>query len=344
MRIALTILQILIIVIFVKKNILQNNKWFVVVNPEAGTGKGFRDWPIVNDMLERQGLKFDFAFTERKYHAVEITVWAIRNGFNRIAIVGGDGTLNEVLNGVFIQTERPPSEIILGVIGVGTGNDWQRSFALPHDYLGKVTALKEERTILQDVGRVEFFESRVKQIRYFANVAGVGFDAEVAKATNKLKEEGRRGRLLYLISILKALLVFKSSVAKVIIDNFSISGPVFSVILGMGKYSGGGMIPLPNAEPDNGLFEITVVKKISRLNLLLNIFRLYNGTILNHPKVFGYQSTTVKISANPPLNLEVDGESLGTSPFAFAIIPSGVRVVVGADFSTINNPTAKIYS
>jgi YegS/Rv2252/BmrU family lipid kinase len=321
---------------------LVNNKWYTIINPEAGSGKGLKDWPAIKDLLEKEDIEFDFNLTDRKYHAVELTVLAIKKGYKKILIVGGDGTLNEVVNGVFIQSILPTTDVTIGVIGVGTGNDWQRTFSIPVDYHGKVLAIKNERTILQDVGRVDYFESRIRHSRYFANAAGTGFDAKVAYTTNKLKESGRKGKILYFFSLLKSLLSYRSTMASISIDQNRINGKVFSVTLGIGKYNGGGMMQVPNAKPDDGLFDITIIKKIRRSEVLRNIYRLYNGTILNHPKIFGYQAKTASISSKPPVYLEVDGESLGSSPFSFYLVPQSIKVVVGADFSSIDNPISKI--
>jgi len=131
---------------------------------------------------------------------------------------------------------------------------------------------------------------------------------------------------------------------KITIDDHKLDGKIFSATLGIGKYNGGGMLQVPNALPDDGLFDITVIKKIRKFNVVRNIFRLYNGTILNHPKVLGYQGKSIAISSKPPLSLEVDGESLGTSPFTFSIAPQNIRVIVGAEFASINNPITNFYN
>jgi len=149
--------------------------------------------------------------------------------------------------------------------------------------------------------------------------------------------------MLYMSSLLNTLIRYRSTVAKIKIDEQNLGGKIFSMTLGIGKYNGGGMMQVPNALPDDGLFDITIINKIKRINVLRNIFRLYNGTILNHPKIFGYQGKTITIASKPPVYLEVDGESLGTSPFKFSIVPQSIRVVVGADFSSINNPISSIY-
>ncbi|MDX9770512.1 MAG: diacylglycerol kinase family lipid kinase [Tenuifilaceae bacterium] len=317
--------------------------WFVIVNPVAGSGRGARDWPQIKRLLEKHSIDFDYRITERKHHAVELTVAAVKAGYRKFICVGGDGTHNEIVNGVFIQQEVSTQDITIGVVAVGTGNDWAKSFSVPSDYTSCIKAISKGVTFVQDVGRVEYFEARVKQMRYFANAAGAGFDADVAHSTNKLKEDGRRGRMLYLISIIKTLMVFRSSVARVTIDEAEHSGEFFSITLGVGKYNGGGMMQMPNAVPNDGLFDVTLVHRVSRFNVIRNIFKLYNGKILEHSKIFGYTATRVKISSKPHFNLEVDGESLGTSPFVFTSIPSAVRVVVGADFSKSIAARMEIY-
>ncbi|MDD3567006.1 MAG: diacylglycerol kinase family lipid kinase [Bacteroidales bacterium] len=318
--------------------------WFVIINPEAGSGRGERDWPAIKALLEKHLLKFDFVFTQRKHHAVEITVRAIRGGYRKIICVGGDGTHNEIVNGVFIQQEVPTHDVTIATVAVGTGNDWAKTFFIPEDYEACILAIKEGNTFVQDVGKVEYFEARVKQARYFANAAGVGFDADVAKATNRLKEDGRKGRLLYLVSMIKTLVVFRSSAAKLQIDGAEHGGEFFSVTLGIGKYNGGGMMQTPNALPGDGLFDVTLIRRVNRLNVLWNVFKLYNGKILRHSKVVGHKAASVRITAKPSFNLEADGESLGTSPFVFKSIPKSIRVVVGADFSNLRLPQAAIYT
>lgn len=321
-----------------------NDSWFVVVNPVAGSGKGERDWPRIMGLLKEYGIVFDYALTQRKHHAVELTVAAIRKGYKKIICVGGDGTYNEVVNGAFLQEIIPTIDITLGLVAVGTGNDWARTFSVLRNYESNIKAICGGTTFLQDVGKVDYFEARIKHSRYFANAAGIGFDADVAFTTNQLKEDGQQGKLLYLRSILKTLIIYRSSVVKVHIDSMSYGGGLFSATLGIGRFSGGGMLQTPNAAPDDGLLEVTLIQEMSRLGILRNIYRLYNGSILNHPKIFGYQAQQVRVTSKPPLNLEVDGESLGTSPFVFGIVPQSIRVVVGADFSLIGGPQTAIYS
>ncbi|MGE0076784.1 MAG: diacylglycerol kinase family protein [Bacteroidales bacterium] len=309
-----------------------NKNWFIIANPRAGGGKGKKDWPAIERLLAKYDVDYKVAFTEFKHHAVEITVKAINNGYTKIVALGGDGTLNEVLNGIFIQKRLSPDQITIGVIAVGTGNDWFRTYKIPSGYEDCIKAIKSEHTFKQDVGKVEYWEAMINHSRYFANAAGIGFDAEVARRTNRLKDLGKRGTILYLISLLKALIWYRTTKIDVTIDGSSIQERVFSLTLGIGKYNGAGMMQAPNAILNDGLYDITLIRKIDKLGVIKNIHRLYNGTILAHPKISNYRGSVIEITSDPVIMLEADGESLGESPFRFTILPEAITVVVGEEF------------
>ena len=179
---------------------MATESWMVIVNPKAGSGRGLKDWPVISNLMYNSGLKFTCVFTEHKFHAIELTVSAVNNGYRHIVAVGGDGTIHEVVNGIFIQKAVPTTDIFLAVIPTGTGNDWIRMYGISATYSEAVEALVQKRTVLQDVGKVEFFETRVPHVRYMANVAGLGFDATVNLKYNNLKDQGRYGKGLYLRS------------------------------------------------------------------------------------------------------------------------------------------------
>ncbi|HCT30836.1 MAG TPA: lipid kinase [Bacteroidales bacterium] len=318
------------------------DRWYAIINPQAGSGKGKSDWPQIESLLKISGIEFDFVFTTHKYHSVELTVNAINQGYKKLIAIGGDGTLNEIVNGVFIQKRFPTTEIAIGVIAVGTGNDWSRMYKIHETYEGKVAALKEGKLFLQDVGKVEYEESKVKQSRYFANAAGVGFDAEVARRTNRLKEHGHKGKILYMGSLVRALFDYKPSYINIAVDGQKIGGKIFSLTVGIGCYNGGGMMQMPNAVSDDGLFDVTVIRQVRRFEVIRNIYRLYNGTILSHPKITGHIGKEVIISSEMPIGLEVDGESLGVSPFTFSVVPKSINVIVGADFHSVTSPATTV--
>ena len=313
------------------KTIKPIDKWMAIINPRAGTGKGEKDWGKINEYLSNSGIKFETVITSHKEHALALTSKFIKKGFRKFIVAGGDGTLNEVVNGIFIQKNIPTEEFLVAMIPVGTGNDWCRMFDIPFDYEKAVKTIQSGKVFQQDIGKVSFYLGDKQKQRFFINVAGMGYDAIVAAKTNKDKERGRGGVLTYLKNLLSSLIFYKFSNVKMTTDdNYEgCNCKAFSISVGICKYNGGGMMQLPNAVADDGLFDITLIKKIGRFTVIRQIKNLYDGSFINHPKVETLRATNIKIGSNPPINLEVDGESLGHSPFQFEILPRSLRVVVG---------------
>ena len=312
---------------------MTKEKWMVIVNPKAGSGRGLKDWPVISNQMYNSGLRFTCVFTEHKFHAIELTVKAIVDGFRHIVAVGGDGTIHEVVNGIFIQKEVPTTDIFLAVIPAGTGNDWIRMYGISSTYSEAVDALVQKRTVLQDVGRVEFFETRVPHVRYMANVAGLGFDAVVNLKYNNLKDQGKYGKSLYLRSTLSTFLKYTSKHFEIKVDGEPFyNGMVFSGAVGIGKFNGGGMQQTPNAAVDDGLMDLTIITHMSKIKVLKNFNMLFSGKIYSLPSVLFRQCKTIEISTNPETRIEIDGEAVGTSPFRFELVPKSIRVVVGHSY------------
>ena len=313
------------------KSIKHFDKWIVLVNPHAGTGKGKKDWNKINEHLSQSTIEFEAFNTKHREHALALTSKFIKKGYRKFIVAGGDGTLNEVVNGIFTQKNIPTEEFLVAMIPVGTGNDWCRMFDIPFDYEKAVKTIQKGRVFQQDIGKVSFYQGDVKKQRFFINVAGMGYDAIVAAKTNKDKERGRGGILVYLKNLLSSLLFYRFSEVKMMFDGDKkpCNCKVFSISVGICKYNGGGMMQLPNAVADDGLLDITLIKKIGRFTVIKQIKNLYDGSFIEHPKVETLRATHVQIESNPKINLEVDGESLGHSPFHFEIFPRSLKVLIG---------------
>jgi YegS/Rv2252/BmrU family lipid kinase len=309
---------------------MENNKYLVIVNPNAGGGKVKKDWPIIEQLLKDTGIHYQPLFTEYRHHAIKLVSEKIKQShFRKIIVVGGDGTVNEVVNGIFDQDMIPTKDILLGVIMVGTGNDWGRMFDIPSDYAQAIDLITKEKTFIQDVGHVTYFVGNNEHTRYFINCAGLGFDALVTETTNKNKETGKSSTLSYFQSLLGSLFRYKPVPVKVQIDNREIlDGQLFTLSLGIGKYTGGGMQQNPNAVADDGLFDLMLVDKIAKTKLIRKIKKLYDGSINDINEVKSYQIHNMKVESDNKLMLEVDGESLGHAPFTFGIIPESLQVII----------------
>lgn len=307
-------------------------KWLVIVNPNAGKRMGEKDWPEISALLTEAGFEFIHEFTGHRDHAMTLAENYIREGFRKIIVVGGDGTLNEVINGIFRQDIVPTTDVIVGMIMVGTGNDWGRMYKLKRDYKKAVRILKKQRQFIQDAGMVKYYDGSNETSRYFVNIAGLGYDALVVRMTNITKEKGGGGAMTYLVNLLKGLFRYHHAWLDIEIDGESVyKGRVFSVSVGICKYKGGGMMPLPFAVPDDGLFDITIFKNVTKLTVLRHIKKLYKGTFTDLPFVQIHRGKTVTVNSSTPdqSQLETDGESLGHAPFSFQVVPKSVKVITG---------------
>lgn len=306
---------------------MKTSKWLVLVNPAAGGGKAGKDWPGIEILLKKHGISHESVFTNRRLHAMVLAKQKIESGFTKIIVVGGDGTMNEVINGVFAQKKIATNEVMLGMISVGTGNDWGKMFDIPSDYEAAIETIKNQKTFIQDAGVVKYCRSNKTWQRYFINIAGMGFGAKVVARSNNLKAKGKSSPGLYLVTLFTSLLSYRSIRAQIEIDGASFKRKVFSMSVGIGKYNGGGMIQIPDAIADDGLYSITLIKKMGKIRIIANIKKLYNGKITQHKKVESYTGKVINVLSPSVLHLETDGETLGHSPLEFQIIPRSVRVI-----------------
>jgi diacylglycerol kinase (ATP) len=316
-----------------KKNCQNDDKWFVVVNPNAGSRKIMRYWDKINKKMMKSKLNFDFVMTRQAEHAIELTGEALKQGYKKFIAVGGDGTLNEIANALLSFERFNTQEYLVGLIPVGTGNDWGRMFNIPGKYKPAIKTITDGTEFLQDVGVISYFDNEQQKSRYFLNIAGMGFDAVVAHKTNRQKAAGKSNALSYFVNLFTSLFHYKSRVIDVEIDEEKYSFNTFSMSVGICKYNGGGMMQLPNAIPDDGLLDVTIIKKIGLGTLLAQLRNLYTGQFVKHPKVATFQANTVKISSKKSgFMMEADGESLGHAPFEVNILPKALKVLVDISF------------
>lgn len=307
----------------------ENSKWLVVVNPNAGIGKGQKDWDKISGILMHHQFDYKAVFTTGRLHALNLTIEHIeKEGFRQIIVVGGDGTMNEVVNGVLSQKAVESTAVTLGMISVGTGNDWVRTFHIPTHYAGAIKIIKKQKTMLQDAGIVRYMNGSGWSERFFVNMAGMGFDGLVASKTNADKEKGRSNPLLYFKHIFTSLFAFQAIQTRIVVDDRVLNENIFSMGIAIGQYNGGGMMQAPDARVDDGLFDLTLIKKMSKWSIVASVRRLYDGSIGKHKKVEILTGKKIRIEPELPILLEADGESLGQSPFEFDIIPRSLRVIV----------------
>ncbi|MBO4571628.1 MAG: diacylglycerol kinase family lipid kinase [Bacteroidales bacterium] len=302
--------------------------WKVIVSKKSGNGKAYTQWPEVKAALVDAGLQFSESFTEYVGHASELAVEAIRGGFRKILAVGGDGAIHEILNGVMSQEEVPSSDITLAIVPVGSGNDWARLYDIPKTSVEAVNLLLDGKSILQDVVRVDAVLDGKPSRRYMMNIGGLGIDAHVCWLFEQEKLKGKNGDLQYLKCLTKGFVKYKCPMFKVYTDDaLFFEGYALSVALGNGKYCGGGMRQTPDADPSDGLIDLTVISKIPKVQFVTSIKHLYDGSIKELKAASATRCRKVQIYSSPISFMEVDGELIGGSPVTAEVIPAAINVI-----------------
>ena len=297
----------------------------LIVNPAAGAGKTARKWPHIMARLQSIDLRFDYDITEAPRHARELAKDAVARGYELVVSVGGDGTINEVVNGLYDTGSI--ADVMFGIIGTGTGGDYIRTIGIPRAPLEACQCLKEPRKVTVDVGVVEYLSDDDTVRRLFVNFAGMGFDAEVVKATTQ-KYKTLNATVSYLAGLLSSLLFYKNKTVTLNVDGEAIQEKVCTVLVSNGKYGGGGMFAAPEADISDGLLDVLIIGDLSKPDLLWSLPRVYRGTHLTHPKVTLKKVREIEIRSGDSVSLQADGELLGGLPARFYVLPSLLNVVL----------------
>ena len=303
-----------------------SKSWFIIANPIAGKQKFSKQWKEIQQLLNSKNIDYSFVFTQFSKHEIELVQNAIQQGFRNIISVGGDGTLHNIVNGVMMQRYVKSSDITIAVLPIGTGNDWIKTYNIPNNIKKAIDIISERKTILQDIGQIEIATGKIS---YFNNVAGLGYDGYIAK---KLQELKRLGSISYLIAGIYGFLFYKKSIFKIAMNQTIIETTCLMTMVSICKFSGGGMQFSKKGDPIDGLFDITIVKNITLLDLILNIKKLYNGKIVAHPKVATYKTNKIIVDPqNSKPFIQADGELIGTGTATFSLIEKGIHFVIASD-------------
>ncbi len=297
----------------------------VIVNPAAGANSTRKKWPDLKRLLTHIGLSFDSTFTEGNGHAIELAREAAGNGYRCIVAVGGDGTVNEVANGILHSGGG--KSVSMGIISTGTGSDFIRAAGIPRNYLNACSCLTSSKRYLIDVGVVEYHNNGELKRRFFLNNSGIGFDAAAVAATERLPKN-LGGTIPYLTGLLCALIGYRNKSIELGIGDRIQKARVLSVVVSNGNYFGGGMRVAPDAVLDDGLLDVCVIGDISKFNLLKSLPMVYKGTHGSHPRVTMDKAKTVTVVSAEKVLVHADGELLGTGPASFSIMPAALNIIV----------------
>lgn len=308
-----------------------NKQWAIIVNPHAGGKKAFQFWQKLSVALREQGIGHDIAFTEGPFHAVQLAKKFRHQAYEQFLVIGGDGTLSEVVHGIFSCSVPPNPTITLSIVPIGTGNDWARFWGITPTIERVVQSLLNHKTQTIDIGQISFVTYQgIPQTRYFINAMGEGFDAKVAKLTTYLGSIFKGKSWLYSLSVFIVPFVYRAKPIHIEFDNgLLVQKKIYTLSCGNGCYTGGGIKQTPHAVPTDGLFDVMMVESPSLWGIITGIHALFKGKLMQHKLVQSTQTKHFTISSDYPLCMEIDGISLPeTYQATISILPKAVRFIV----------------
>jgi glycerol-3-phosphate dehydrogenase len=305
-----------------------------IVNPHSMGDRTGANWPTIEGKLTGALGHIDTFFTDGPMAAKRLTREALKDGVDQIIAVGGDGTVNEVVNGFFEKGKAINPEAVLVVVASGTGGDFRRTFRIPESIDEQIARLAESTVRTIDLGKLTYRDdsSGEEAVRYFDNIASFGLSGLADRVVNNLKWGKKLGtRFAFTWGMIKAALAYRCQPVRIRIDDtFDRVLNINTVAVCNGKYFGGGMMMGPNAEPDDGLFDVVIVRDLGAIELLLRSQSIYKGAHLAFDRVEvirGMRVTAEPVHARKqPILLDVDGEAPGRLPASFEILPNAINL------------------
>ena len=307
---------------------------FVVVNPRSGGGRTGREWPAIERLLREAYPGLQAVLTRHPGETTLLVRAALAEGHQEIIAVGGDGTINEAVNGLFDAAGAIDPDAVFGFVTSGTGGDFRKSFNIGAGYAAAIARLKEAKAKPVDVGRVTCLTTHGEPtLRYFINIASVGLSGVIVDAVNRARiAKLFGGRFAFAFHSAVAMLTYRDRMVRLIVDRAydEIAG-ISTLAVANGQFFGGGMRVAPNAVTDDGLFDVVVMGGATKRQALADMKLIYTGDHLKLPGVRVMRGA--KVMAAPVAEtggravlVEVDGESAGQLPATFEILPRALNL------------------
>ena len=306
----------------------------VVINPRAGNGSIGRAWPEFSGLLHARIGDHGHTFARGPGDVAGQVAAAVAEGATRVIVVGGDGTVNEAVNGLAGATGMPPTGVVLGLISAGSGSDFARSLGIPADPKAAIERIAAGRTRRIDLGRVTYTDTAGESAtRLFANIASFGISGLIdqkvnAAGSNRLLP----GKLSYYLATVSALLGYRFQTVTVAIDDRApVERAIALVAVANNRFFGGGMMVAPDAEPDDGIFDVVTLQSASKLTLLKDLRLVYRGGHRDHPAITIERGRRVRAEPRQgepgPVLIDIDGEPLGRLPATFDMVPRALDIL-----------------
>ena len=297
-------------------------RWLAIVNPASGRPDGGAGWRAIERALRAAGVSFDVVHTQHPGHGETLARQALRAGRRHLLAVGGDGSVNEIVQGLMTAGLDDTRDVTLAVVPTGTGNDWARSLGIGRNPRQIADMLTTRRTMLHDVGAIDFPAGDAPR-RWFVNVAGAGYDAWVTERVPRPVPSA----VTYLGIALRGLATYRSPDFRITADAHTIEGRLLLAFVANARYCGNRMNVAPAAMMDDGLFDLLAVQELSLLQVLPKLAKLYGGRILGDPAVRHLRAATVRIETDPSVVVQADGQIVGRTPAEFSLRPRALTVV-----------------
>jgi YegS/Rv2252/BmrU family lipid kinase len=307
-------------------------KTFAVINPRSGNGRTGRARQKILNALASVASSLTVGFTNRPMDAAALTQQALLDGFELIVAVGGDGTINETVNGFFKNGAPINAEAQLALISYGTGGDFRRTFGIGESLEANIKRIADGSAQPIDIGRLSFLTDEGKTaIRYFNNIASFGMSGDVVRRVNRAQlSKLLGGRFAFRFASMRSAIGYKNRPVRLKIDGVVDEVmTVSTVAICNGQYFGGGMKVAPDAVPDDGLFDVVIMGDAPKREMIKAMGKIYTGEHIHHPSirvVRGRSVIATPIAATgAPVYLDVDGEAPGQLPAQFEILPKVLK-------------------
>jgi len=299
-------------------------KTIFLVNPASANGSTGRRWPELARRAAAAGLEGATLFSERQGHLAELAREAALDGAELLVVVGGDGSVNEVANGLAGLGRQPE----VAIVPRGTGWDFSRTFGIPRKVDDAVHVALEGDVRTIDVGRASYRAwDGSDATTSFANVASAGMSGAIAQRANETTK-ALGGKASYLWATFAVFSGWEATEIEVVVDGERRTGRMFDVVVANGRFFGGGLQICPEAERDDGLFDVLTIGDVTKRDLVLTMPKMYRGTHLPHPKAELLRGPSVTVTSETPLPIELDGEQPGTTPATFEVAAGALRLRV----------------
>jgi YegS/Rv2252/BmrU family lipid kinase len=307
---------------------------FIVVNPHSGGGRTGREWPNIERALRAAYPHMRLAITQGRGDATSLVRHALSEGHHEIVAVGGDGTINEAVNGLFDADGPIMPDAVFGFITSGTGGDFRKTFGVAPGYPEAIARLKRAPVHRIDVGKLTCLTRDGKPtVRYFANIGSFGLFGAVVDAVNRARfAKWLGGSFAFAFHSARALLTYRDRAVRLKIDDvYDEITRISTVAIANGQFFGGGMRVAPEAIPDDGLFDVIIMGGTSRRRALADLRQIYSGEHLTNPAVRAVRgrkivAAPVAETAGRPVLIEVDGECAGQLPATFELLPRALNL------------------